>query len=70
MTNKPDLAALFGATSADTSFSTQSLTINLTDVDEFDVGAISDTDGSADQVAENAANGKAQPVKDDCCSNE
>ena len=45
------------ATSADGSFSTQAMTINLTDIDEFDVGAISDTDVSANQVAENAANG-------------
>ena len=47
------------ATSADTSFSTQSMTINLTDVDEFDVGAVSDSDAAANQVAENAANGTA-----------
>ena len=45
------------ATSADGSFSTQAFTIGVTDVDEFDVGAISDTDAAADSVAENAAIG-------------
>ena len=45
------------ATSADGSFSTQAFTISLTDVDEFDVGAISDTNAAADSVAENAASG-------------
>ena len=45
------------ATSADGSFSTQAFTIGLTDVDEFDVGAISDTDAAANSVAENAAVG-------------
>jgi len=47
------------ATSADASFSTQSFTINVTDVDEFDVGVVSDTDATADAVDENAANGTA-----------
>ena len=50
------------ATSADASISTQSLTINLSDIDEFDIGAISDGNTSADQVAENAANGTAVGV--------
>ncbi|MFN9912804.1 MAG: cadherin repeat domain-containing protein, partial [Pirellulaceae bacterium] len=45
------------ATSADGSFSTQAFTSNLTDVDEFDVGAVSDSNASANSVAENAANG-------------
>ena len=45
------------ATSADTSFSTQAFTINLTDVDEFDVGTVTDSNGTANSVAENAANG-------------
>ena len=45
------------ATSADGSFSTQAFTIAVGDVDEFDVGAISDTDAAADSVAENAAVG-------------
>ena len=45
------------ATSADGSFSTQGFTVNLTDVDEFDVGAISDTNAAANSVAENAAVG-------------
>ncbi|MFN9538961.1 MAG: cadherin repeat domain-containing protein, partial [Planctomycetota bacterium] len=47
------------ATSADGSWSTQSLTINLTDVDEFDVGAVSDSNAAANSVAENSANGTA-----------
>ncbi|MFT3857957.1 MAG: cadherin domain-containing protein [Aquabacterium sp.] len=45
------------ATSADGSSSSQSFTINLTDVDEFDVGAVSDGNAAANTVAENAANG-------------
>ncbi len=45
------------ATSADASFSTQSFTINLTDVNEGAVGAVSDNDGASNYVLENAANG-------------
>ncbi len=45
------------ATSADGSISTQSFTIALSDVNEFHVGAVSDTDASANSVSENAANG-------------
>ncbi|MFN9366848.1 MAG: cadherin repeat domain-containing protein, partial [Planctomycetota bacterium] len=45
------------ATSADGSWSTQSYTISLTDVDEFDVGAVTDTDVAANSAAENSANG-------------
>ena len=47
------------ATSADGSFATQSFTINVTDVNETGVTAISDTDATADFVLENAANGTA-----------
>src|SRR5690606_34549979 len=47
------------ATSADGSTSTQTFTIALTDVDEFDVGAVTDNDAGANTVAENAANGTA-----------
>jgi hypothetical protein len=47
------------AASADGSFSTRTFTISLNDVDEFDVGPISDVDASADAVDENAANGTA-----------
>ncbi len=36
---------------------TQALTVTVTDVDEFDVGTISDTNVSANAVAENAVNG-------------
>ena len=51
------------ATSDDGSTSTQSFTINLTDdTSEFQVGAISDNDGSANSVAESAANGTAVGV--------
>jgi len=45
------------ATSADGSSSNQVMTINLSDVDEFDVGAVSDSNASANSVAENATNG-------------
>jgi len=45
------------ATSTDGSFSTQLFTIGVTDVDEFDVGPISDTDAAAENVVENAAAG-------------
>ena len=47
------------ATSDDGSTSTQAFTVNLTDVDEFDVGAISDSNATANQVSESAANGTA-----------
>ena len=46
-----------GAVSEDGSSNQSSFTIELIDVDEFDVGALADTDGAADQVAENAASG-------------
>ncbi len=42
------------ATSSDTSFSTQSFTIAITDVNEFSVGSVSDTNASANSVVENA----------------
>ena len=45
------------ATSSDGSFSTQSFSIAVTDVNESGITAISDTDGAADYVLENAANG-------------
>ncbi|MEP4476315.1 MAG: cadherin repeat domain-containing protein, partial [Lentilitoribacter sp.] len=45
------------ATSADGSTSTQSYTINVTDVDEFDVGAVTDTDSATNTIAENASAG-------------
>ena len=47
------------ATSADGSFTDQVFAININDVDEFDVGPITDTDGAADSVAENANFGDA-----------
>ncbi|MFN9366937.1 MAG: cadherin repeat domain-containing protein, partial [Planctomycetota bacterium] len=45
------------ATSADSSWSTQTFTISLTDVDEFDVGPVTDTKAAANSLAENSANG-------------
>ncbi len=45
------------ATSADGSFTDQIVAININDVDEFDVGSVSDVDGTANQVAENATVG-------------
>ena len=47
------------ATSADTSTSTQSYTIAVTDFDEYDVSAISDEDTTANTLAENASSGAA-----------
>jgi hypothetical protein len=47
------------ATSSDGSTSSQSFTINVIDVNEYDLGAVSDTDASPDRVAENATNGTA-----------
>ena len=45
------------ATSSDTSFTDQVFAIGINDVDEFDVGAVSDTDGTANAVDENATIG-------------
>ena len=45
------------ATSSDGSFSTQTFTVNVNDVDEFDAGPVSDTNAAANTVNENAANG-------------
>ena len=45
------------ATSADGSHTDQALTINVNDVDEFDVGTVSDTNVAANAVDENAVNG-------------
>ena len=42
------------ATSADGSFTDQVFAININDVDEFDVGAVTDTDGTINAVDENA----------------
>ena len=47
------------ATSTDGSTSTQSFTIDVNDVNETAISAVSDTDASADTVAENAAIGTA-----------
>ncbi len=45
------------ATSTDTSFTTQTFTINIGDEDEFNVGAVTDNDATANSVIENASNG-------------
>ena len=45
------------ATSADGSFTDQVMAININDVDEFDVGAVTDTDATANAVDENATVG-------------
>ena len=50
------------ATSSDLSTSVQSYTININDIDEFDVSAVSDSDVSANSVSESAANGTAVGV--------
>ena len=45
------------ASSSDTSFTDQVFVIAVNDIDEFDVGPISDSDASGNAVNENAANG-------------
>jgi len=45
------------ATSADTSFTDQVFAIAINEVDEFDVGPVTDVDGTGNAVAENAAIG-------------
>ncbi len=45
------------ATSTDTSFTTQTFTINIGDEDEFNVGAVTDSDATANSVVENASKG-------------
>ena len=45
------------ATSADGSYSDQSFAINISDVDEFDTGIVSDSNAAVNTVAENAAAG-------------
>ncbi len=45
------------ATSADGSFTDQAYTITINDVDEFDVGAVNDTDATTNAVNENATIG-------------
>jgi hypothetical protein len=50
------------ATSADGSFTDQIFAINITDVDEFNVGVVIDDDTAANVVDENAANGTAVEV--------
>ncbi len=45
------------ATSADGSFTDQAFTIAINDVDEFDTGAVSDSNAAVNSVAENATNG-------------
>ena len=47
------------ATSTDGSTSTQTYTINVNDIDEFDVTTPTDSNGTANDVSENAANGTA-----------
>ena len=47
------------ATSSDGSFTDQAFTININDVDEFDVGAVTDSDAAANTVAEDAVVGTA-----------
>src|SRR4030095_473766 len=50
------------ATSADTSTASQSFTIAINDVDEFDVSTPVDNDADANAVDENAANGTSVGV--------
>lgn len=55
-------AIVVRATSSDGSFSTQSFSIGIQDVDEWDVGPISDSDTSANAVVENSAVGSSVGV--------
>ncbi len=62
------------ATSSDGSFNSQLMTININDVDEFDVGAVVDSDGTANAVDENAIAGTvvgitASATDDDATTN-
>ncbi|MEM1048594.1 MAG: cadherin domain-containing protein, partial [Pseudomonadota bacterium] len=50
------------ATSTDGSTSQETFTIAVSDIDEFDVGAVTDSDGSANTIAENATVGTAVGV--------
>ncbi len=50
------------ATSSDGSFNTAVMTIIVNDVDEFDVGAVTDSDVTTNAVDENAANGTTAGV--------
>ncbi|WP_419194996.1 cadherin domain-containing protein, partial [Novipirellula herctigrandis] len=50
------------AASSDGSSNTQLMTISVNDVDEFDVGTITDNDATANSVNENAANGTTVAV--------
>ena len=50
------------ATSTDGSTSNETFAINLTDVDEYDVGAVTDSDGSGNSVSESASNGSSVGV--------
>ena len=43
------------ATSSDGSESTQTFTVNVNDVDEFDVGPVTDIDASANEISEDAS---------------
>ncbi|MBC2604829.1 putative Ig domain-containing protein [Pelagicoccus albus] len=45
------------ATSSDGSTSNETFTVNVSDVDEYDVSAVSDTDATANTIAENASEG-------------
>ncbi|MHB0956367.1 MAG: cadherin domain-containing protein, partial [Pirellulaceae bacterium] len=56
-TDGPSRNITVRATSSDGSFADQVFTININDIDEFNVGAVVDGDAVANAVDENAANG-------------
>ncbi len=56
-TDGPTRSITVRATSADGSFTDQAFTIAINDVDEFDTGAVSDSNAAVNSVAENATNG-------------
>ncbi len=53
----PSLSVVVRATDSSGGFDEQTFTISLTDVNEFNVGVLSDIDPTANAVTENAANG-------------
>ncbi len=61
-TDGPTRSITVRATSTDASSTTQDFVIGINDVDEFDVGTITDSNATANAVDENAANGTAVAV--------
>jgi hypothetical protein len=56
---EPSINVTVTATSTDGSTSQQAFAITVNDIDEFDVGAVTDTDGAANEIDEDASTGTA-----------